>query len=73
MTYTLYIAENCHQCEEVVDFMNERKLNYDSINVDLSDKKPPIDLFAFPALFREDTLLCYGTDIKRFVTQNEKQ
>jgi len=72
MTYTLYIAENCHQCAEVVNFMNDKKVNYNSINVDLTDKKPPIDIYAFPALFSEETLLCYGTDIMCFVTKAVK-
>ncbi|MEQ8624074.1 MAG: hypothetical protein RJQ00_04440 [Vicingaceae bacterium] len=69
MTYTLYIAENCHQCAEVVNFMNDNKISYNSINVDLTNQQPPFKLFAFPALFNDETLLCYGTDIKSFLSE----
>ena len=69
MTYTLYIAENCHQCAEVVNFMKESKVDYNTINVDSTSIAPPIKLFAFPALFKGETLICYGIDIKRFVNK----
>lgn len=63
--YTLYIAENCHQCAEVVHYLNETNVTYSKINVDTSEEgKPPIQIFAFPALFKDGELIGYGTDIK---------
>jgi hypothetical protein len=67
MTYTLFIAENCHQCQEVLDGINELQLKIEIINVDLDQKKPPIDVFAFPALFNGDILLRYGSDILAYL------
>ena len=72
MIYTLYVGENCHQCADVIYFMNENKVEYTAINVDLTDKKPPIKLFAYPALFRDETLICYGSDIKNYLLENHE-
>lgn len=63
MSYNLYIAENCHQCKEVTDFLEEENVELNKINVDQGGEAPPIQLFAFPALFRDGILLHYGTDI----------
>jgi hypothetical protein len=67
MIYNIYIAEDCHQCQEVIDGINELDLEINFINVDLEDKKPPIDVFAFPALFKGDVLLRYGSDIIEYL------
>lgn len=64
--YTLYIGENCHQCDSVIEFMDNNNISYTKINVDRSSHDPPVSLFAFPALFQGDTLLRYGSDIKRY-------
>lgn len=63
MIYTLYVAENCHQCQEVVDGLKEMNIELQINNVDTGDSQPPIDVFAFPALFKDDILLRYGSDI----------
>ena len=63
MIYTLYVAENCHQCQEVVDGLKEMNIELQINNVDTGDPQPPIDVFAFPALFKDDILLRYGSDI----------
>lgn len=70
MTYTLYVGENCHQCADIIHFLNEKKIDYTAVNVDLTDKPPPIKLFAFPALFGDESLICYGSDIKNYVLKN---
>ena len=66
MIYTLYIAENCHECEEVTDYISASGIELTIINVDKQDEKPPIQVFAFPALFKGDILLRYGSDIMEF-------
>ena len=63
MTYTLYVGENCHQCQTVIDFLQREGVEYTKVNVDLDQEKPPIELFAFPALFLNQELIKYGTDI----------
>ena len=63
MSYTLYVAENCHQCGEVMAYMDRKEVSFRKVNVDLTEERPPIQIFAFPALFEENELLGYGTDI----------
>jgi len=64
--YTLFVGENCHQCEDISNFLKINNISYREINVDLTDEKPPIQLFAFPALFKGQILLRYGSDIKKY-------
>ena len=64
--YTLYVGENCHECSYVVEFLDNHEINYRKINIDKSNEEPPIALFAFPALFLENQLLCYGSDIETY-------
>ncbi len=63
MKITLYTGNNCHQCKEVIDFLNDKKINFQEINIDENKNKPPIPLFVFPALFINDQLKAYGVDI----------
>ena len=73
MKYTLYIGNNCHQCAEVVKYMEDNMLEFKKINVDESDSEPPIPIFAFPALFEEKELIGYGTDIIHYFQKVNKQ
>lgn len=63
MNYILYTGNDCHQCKEVVDFLAASNIVYKEINIDQDGRKPPIDLFVFPALFKDDELIAYGIDI----------
>lgn len=63
MNYTLYTGNNCHQCKAVIDFLIAQKVSYEEVNIDEEDKKPPVELFIFPALFKGNTLIAYGIDI----------
>lgn len=63
MAYALYIAENCHECKKVAESLEELSIEVEKFNVDLGSKKPPIPTFAYPALFKGDILLAYGSDI----------
>jgi len=63
MSYTLYVGENCHQCQIVLSYMEKEEICHKKVNVDLDNEEPPIDLFAFPALFQGNELIKYGTDI----------
>ena len=67
MTYILYVGENCHQCQTVINFLDSNRLSYKKVNVDLDSEEPPIELFAFPALFEDQVLVKYGTDIITYV------
>lgn len=63
MTYQLFIGEDCHQCQEVTDYIEHQNIDCEVINIDQSAKRPPVIVFAFPALFEGEKLLAYGTDI----------
>lgn len=63
MIYTLYTGNNCHQCKAVVDFLVDKKVSYKEVNIDEDGVEPPVKLFVFPALFKENTLIAYGIDI----------
>ena len=66
MQYTLYIGKNCHQCQDVVEFMNINRIDYRKVHVHKSGENPPIEIYIFPALFVEDQLMAYGTDIVKY-------
>tara|TARA_R100001015_G_C4630196_1_gene191652 strand:+ start:1882 stop:2097 length:216 start_codon:yes stop_codon:yes gene_type:complete len=61
--YILYIANNCHECEEVESEVSKMSVEVEIINVDEDDQSPPIPTFAYPALFKGEILLAYGSDI----------
>ena len=63
MNYTIYIGNDCHQCGMVLDYMAQRKICAQIINIDTENKQPPFTLYVFPALFNDDTLIAYGEDI----------
>ncbi|MDP6909663.1 MAG: hypothetical protein QF371_09160 [Flavobacteriales bacterium] len=63
MKPVIYIANRCHQCGMVVDFVKRSGVESDIYNVDLQKAKPPIDIFIYPALFIDAKLVAYGEDI----------
>ena len=69
MKYTLYIGENCHQCSRVLEFMTKSGCSFNTINVDLDGLNPPIPIFAYPALFENQQLLRYGSDIISYLKE----
>lgn len=68
MSFTLYVAEDCHDCAEVVECYKSLGLDFPVLNVDL-DKTvvPPVSLYAFPALFKGDDLVAYGINIMDYL------
>jgi len=70
--YTLFTAENCTQCAQVELFLIENKIAFRKVNVDQSAESPPIQIFAFPALFAEAELLGYGSDIIEYAKKKSQ-
>lgn len=68
MTYTLFVADDCHQCDEVADFVRAKYPEVDIIDIDHSTLRPPADTFVFPALFDQEQLLAYGQDIIAYLS-----
>lgn len=62
MSLTLYVADNCHQCAQVSEWVSENS-DLRILNVDKGEGNPPIPTFIFPALFDGDGLKAYGEDI----------
>ena len=63
MKPVIYIANRCHQCGLVKDYVKTSGVDTDIYNVDLQSIKPPIDIFIYPALFIDSKLVAYGEDI----------
>lgn len=63
MRPTIYLANRCHQCDLVKTYVKKSGVDADIYNVDLTNKKPPIDVFVYPALFVDCNLVAYGEDI----------
>lgn len=62
MKRILYIADNCHQCDMVSDWVRNNT-DIAIINLDHDEHDPPISIFIFPALFENNELKAYGEDI----------
>lgn len=73
MNYALYIAENCHECAEVLKAVEEHGFDVSIFNVDKENVKTPIPVFAFPALFHDVVLLRYGSDIIKFLSESKQK
>lgn len=63
MRPVIYIANRCHQCGMVKDFVKNSGVETDIHNVDLSNAMPPKDIFVYPVLFIGSDLIAYGEDI----------
>ncbi len=63
MKYTLYVGEDCHDCDHVEKALRKRQ-DIEVINVDTDQKdQPPSPIFIRPALFEGQDLKAYGVDI----------
>jgi glutaredoxin-related protein len=64
MNLVLYIAENCHDCAEVLSACERLGFDFPVLNYDLDDvTDAPLNLYAFPALCDGDRVLAYGIDV----------
>ena len=71
MQYQLFVGKDCHDCQKVVDYIEENGLEIDIINLDEDDAtEPPVQIFVRPALFVDGDLKAYGMDVVAFIKQN---
>lgn len=63
MKPVVYVANKCHQCGLVKDFVKTCGVETDIYNVDESSAVPPKDVFVYPVLFLGNDLIAYGEDI----------
>ncbi|MCF8276851.1 MAG: hypothetical protein K9J17_08960 [Flavobacteriales bacterium] len=73
MKPVIYVANWCHQCGLVKDFVRSSGIDADIYNVDLQHVQPPHDIFVYPALFVDTTLMAYGEDIIDYLKLNLKK
>lgn len=70
MKPVIYIANRCHQCGMVKDFVKKSGVSTDIHNVDLTTFTPPKEVFVYPALFLGNDLIAYGEDIIDYYKNN---
>jgi len=63
MNYTVYIGNDCHQCDEVVKYLDEHHPEVKIVNIDTEEVYPPVKIYIRPTLFKNNQLVCYGSDI----------
>lgn len=61
--YTLYVSNDCFQCDHVVDYLQRKAIECLVINVDNEGDNPPERAFIYPVLYMNDRPLAYGLDI----------
>lgn len=67
MIYTMFIGDNCHECQDVQKELKQLNVELTVFNVDQDAVEPPISIFAYPALFKGEHLIAYGSDIVRYL------
>lgn len=67
-SFTLYIAEDCHDCERVTDHLAAHNFSLKTFNYDTDQRMDDWpQLYAFPALCEGDRILAYGIDIIDYI------
>lgn len=61
--FNLYYRKLCHDCDSVKAYMEKNDISFNYIDCEGKESSPPVPIMATPALFKEDELLAYGTDI----------
>jgi glutaredoxin len=61
--YTLYVSNDCSQCDNVLDYIKRKNIECLVVNIDDEGDSPPEPVFIYPVLFLNDELLAYGLDI----------
>lgn len=66
MSYTVYIGDDCHECDEVVEYIKANQPDIPIYNLDHDDKVPPQKIYVRPTLFKGNDVIAYGGDIIRY-------
>ena len=62
MKPTVYICRDCPSCERVVAYIEKNKVKCEVVNISDGGKNAPF-IGVFPALYEENILKAYGSDI----------
>lgn len=66
MSYTIFIGDDCHECDEVVEYMSANHPEVPVYNLDRDPERPPSHIYVRPTLFKDKDLVAYGSDIIRY-------
>ena len=59
--YTLFLANNCHDCQQVFEHYEKTDLSFNIVNFDETDRSQfNVMLYAFPALVEGERILAFG-------------
>jgi len=73
MSYRLFTRTNCSACTEVQTFMENASINFDLVDLDTENNTSGGDhVKIVPALFMENRLMAYGSDIITYITSLNK-
>ena len=68
--FTIFIGENCHDCQKVLNGILKNGWNITVVNIDKDGVQLPLDLFVLPALVHNSgDLKAYGVDILEYLTK----
>ena len=64
--YTIYLAPDCHECEELQTFIKKSQIEVSTILLS-KEEWTEKGLFIFPSLMKKGEIIAYGTDIIKFL------
>lgn len=67
MNWTLWVRADCHDCDRVRAWMDERAIAYEVRDMDDPASRKGPRIFISPALCRGTELVAYGVDIITFL------
>lgn len=68
MSYRLFTRNDCQACSEVKTFFKNRKIEHELVDLDNENDIPEaLHVKIVPALFKENKLMAYGTDIIAYI------
>ena len=64
--YLIYLAPDCHECLEIQSYIKDNNIK---VSTELLSKEEwtTKGVFAFPALFSNNEIIAYGSDIIKFL------
>ncbi|MBL4623826.1 MAG: hypothetical protein JKY42_01600 [Flavobacteriales bacterium] len=63
----LYVAPDCNECEEVIDYVNRNNFQLEIVNLETRKERLEKGIFIYPALCNNTNVLAYGTDILKYL------
>ncbi len=68
MSYTLYISDHCASCDRAVQYLEEKQVHYQTVNLN-QEKERPLNVMIIPALLKDGKLIAFGPDIPSYFSK----